>query len=184
MKKKSRSHRFALDCSLRSLYYSFRSAEVSIMAIEFKHKGRIWRADTIEEAVTLRKKLESEDEFEQLIGDRPDRTDLPLTHDVVAEILKSVGQLQKRFLLALADRDGGDEKTSDVLIARLGLESEIALAGVLGGLSKQVKKIGEDPSVVYSVRVLWSGKKKTRHFKMTNQFLWAASEVGWPEKWH
>ena len=50
-----------LDNTLRYLYIALRNAGAYVMAIEFMHRGKRWRADTIEEAVQLRTRLEAED---------------------------------------------------------------------------------------------------------------------------
>jgi hypothetical protein len=152
------------------------------MGIEFKHNGRLWRADTVDEAVALRRKLEAEDQAAFEAGE-----ELPYvyreqvwTADTVTDLLKNAGSLQKRFLRTLAD---GGKITSEDLVVRLGLESEVSLAGVVSGLSKQLKKLGVKPSDLYTVDVSWTGKNKTRNFGLVNEFRWAAAELGWPEKW-
>lgn len=151
------------------------------MAIEFKHNGRLWRADTVDEAVALREKLEAHDQAEYDAGE-----ELPYesghqvwTPDIVEDLLKNAGTLQSRFLRVLSE----DRIKSEDLVIRLGLDSEIALAGVLSGLSKLVKKLGVKPSDVYRVDVSWKGKNKTRYFTLASGFEWAAGELGWPEKW-
>lgn len=151
------------------------------MAIEFKHNGRLWRADTVEEAVALRLKLESMDQAAFEAGE-----ELPYvyreqvwTPDTITDLLKNAGALQLRFLKAISEK----RLASEDLVAQLGLQSEIALAGVLSGLSKQLKKLGIKPSDLYTVDVSWTGKNKTRTFVLVNEFRWAAGELGWPEKW-
>jgi hypothetical protein len=152
------------------------------MAIEFKHNGRLWRTDTVDEALALRRKLEAEDQAAFEAGE-----DLPYvyreqvwTPDTVTDLLKNAGSLQKRFLRALAE---GGKATSEDLVVSLGLDSEVSLAGVLSGLSKQLKKLGVKPSDLYTVDVSWTGKSKTRNFGLLSEFRWAATELGWPEKW-
>jgi hypothetical protein len=151
------------------------------LGIEFKHRGRLWRADTVEEAIALRRKLEMADEVAFEAGE-----ELPFayaeqiwTHDTVNDLLGNAGYLQKKFLRAVAE----GKSTSDELVAKLNLNSEVALAGVLSGLSKQLKKLGVKTSDLYSVDVSWTGKNKTRTFSLVNDFRWVAAELGWPEKW-
>jgi len=153
------------------------------MAIEFKHRGRLWRADTVDEAVALRRKLEAMDAAAFEAGE-----DLPYvnrddvwTHDSVTDLLKNCGKLQKQFLRIICVT--GQAYTSETLVSQLYLESEVALAGVLSGLSKQLKKMGLKPADLYSVEVSWSGKEKTRYLRVTNDFRWCAAELGWPDKW-
>ena len=52
---------FALDNALRYMVDSLLVHEGRLMAIEFAHRGKRWRADTVEEAVELRHKLELDD---------------------------------------------------------------------------------------------------------------------------
>jgi hypothetical protein len=154
------------------------------MAIEFKHRGRIWRTDTVEEAITLRRRLEAEDFAAFESGeDLPDDFDLEptaWTHDAVTDLLKGAGALQKKFLRTLAEEG---QITSEDLLSKLSLDSVVSLAGVLSGLSKQLKKLGIKPWSLYTVRVQWIGKSKTRSFSLVNQFRTAAAELGWPDKW-
>ena len=55
-----RKRQNALDNTLRYMYSTIRNGERVAVAIEFKHGGRTWRADTPEEAIALRKQLELE----------------------------------------------------------------------------------------------------------------------------
>lgn len=151
------------------------------MAIEFKHAGRTWRADTPQEAIALRRQLEEGDDFGAWLENPVDALPGPKwTHDTVMELLEALGSQQHSFLKALHN---SDKLTSGELKNILGLDSELALAGVLSGLSKQVKNTGFAPSDLYSVTVSWSGKTKTRTFKLSVEFGAAASELGWPDEW-
>jgi len=116
------------------------------VAIEFKHKGRLWRADTVDEAVALRRKLEEHDEAEYEAGEELpyDSGHQVWTPDTVEELLKNAGALQSSFLRVLSE---GRIKSEDLLV-RLNLDSEIALAGVLRDLSKPLKTIAVKPSDV------------------------------------
>lgn len=69
------------------------------------------------------------------------------------------------------------------MLKTLGLKSEESLAGVLSGLSKQLKKLGIPVAELYAVRVEWTGKSKKRFFWLTREFRSAAEELGWPDKW-
>jgi hypothetical protein len=153
------------------------------MGIEFKHRGRVWRADTVEEAIKLRTRLEAEDQAafdagEELPYDLDDTA--KWTHDTITDLLRGAGPLQRRFLKVLAQED---EITSDKLLEKLSLDSMVSLAGVLSGLSKQLKKLGIKTWELYTVKVEWSGKTKTRSFSLVKQFEWSAAELGWPDKW-
>jgi hypothetical protein len=151
------------------------------MAIEFKHGGRVWRADTPAEAIALRRRLEAEDQQAVEMGEEPDwRTERIWTPDVVMELLQSVGPQQELFLHALYEHP---ELTSENAIKYLSLDSDLAFAGVLSGLSKQLKKLGLKPWELYSTQVQWKGKGKSRAFCLLGNFRMAAHELGWPENW-
>jgi hypothetical protein len=151
------------------------------MAIEFKHGGRMWRADTAKEAITLRRQLETDDEAALQHGEEPDWITEPVwTPDSIMELLRGLGQQQKMFLKVLCERQ---VVKSEQVIDLLPVKSEVSLAGVLSGLSKQLKKLGFKPWDLYAVTVEWTGKDKTRSFRLVGNFRWAANEIGWPEKW-
>jgi hypothetical protein len=151
------------------------------MAIEFKHGGRTWRADTVEEAISLRRRLESEDRAAIEEGEEPDTiTEQVWTPDNVMELLRALGNQQKMFLSIMFE---GGTVTSDTAMAKLHLGSDLALAGVLSGLSKQLKKLGIKPWDLYTTQVAWAGKEKARSFSLSNGFRWIATTLGWPEKW-
>jgi hypothetical protein len=156
------------------------------MAIEFKHNGRIWRADTAQEAIELRRRLEADDDAAYERGDEPSIVeDNPWTSDTVVELLRGSGGLQKAFLKYLFE-SGGDLNASvesGQVVKALKIGSEESLAGVLSGLSKHLKKIGRQPSELYSVSVRWTKDGKLRRFQLTQGFRWAALELGWPDKW-
>jgi hypothetical protein len=173
--------KIALANTFRLLYNTIRLKGAEIMAIEFKHNGRIWRADTPEEARTLRKQLELDDQLTLEDGDEPSKMIEPVwTPDNVLEFLKSAGTLQKSFLRVLFE---GSWVPSDIVLKKLELDSEVAFAGVLSGLSKQLKKHGLKSWNLYVVNVEWAGKSKSRSFRLLNDFRVTAIELGWPEKW-
>ena len=173
--------KISLDNTLRFLYDTIRYSRGKLVAIEFKHGGRVWRADTAQEAIALRRQLEAEDRQAVEFGEEPDWiTESIWTADSVTDLLHGLGSQQKMFLKVLCERT---EVKSDELMKPLSVGSEMALAGVLSGLSKQLKKLNIKPRDLYSVSVEWNGKEKTRSFRLAGNFRWAASEVGWPEKW-
>jgi len=151
------------------------------MAIEFKHGGRVWRADTPAEAIRLRTQLEAQDTESIEEGEEPDHLTEPIwTPDKVMDLLNNVGRHQKLFLKILFD---DRVVTSTSVIKKLELKSEESFAGVLSGLSKHLGKIGVKPWDLYTVQVKWDGKDKTRSFQLVNNFRWIAQQLGWPEKW-
>jgi hypothetical protein len=168
---------FVLDTSLRQLVPSLRALRNSeLMAVEFKHRGKTYRADTPKEAVELRALLEKQD-ADSGIHRAHSRF---WTADQASELLDHLGELQKRLLAAISN---GTSVPSDTLRRTLKLDSEIALAGVLSGLSKQVRKLEINPHDLYSVEVEWDGRDKVRYFRIKEDFSSALSEIGWPEDW-
>jgi hypothetical protein len=152
--------------------------------IEFKHNGRIWKTDTVDEAITLRRKLENDDralwEAGEEIPTWEEERKQAWSPDIVTDLLKHVGLQQRKFLRVLAE---GNHKRSEEILEALGLKSEESLAGVLSGLSKQLKKLGIPVSELYAVQVEWTGKAKKRFFWLTREFRSAAEELGWPDQW-
>jgi hypothetical protein len=163
------------------LYYTLRQCGLPALAIRFKHGGREWCADTVEEAIALREQLEFKDRQAIEDGQEPDWiTEDVWTPDNAMELLKNLGSQQKKFLKLMFD---GGQVTSDEAMKQLKLGSALVLAGVLSGLSKQLKKLGVKPWDLYTTQVQWSGKEKERSFRLSGGFRWAAGELGWPEKW-
>jgi hypothetical protein len=146
----------------------------AIVAIEFEHGGKKYRADTAKEAVDLQRLLEKRD---------LDHGAHRIRHwptDVALGFVESLGEQQWKFLAALSQ---GASVPSEDMVKALGLDSEIALAGVLSGLSKQAKKMNVNPHNIYYVDVEWTGKTKQRYFRMMSDFLDAINELNWPDAW-
>jgi len=171
-----------IDKALRYLYNTLRNSRIE-MAIEFKHGGRVWRADTPEEAIALRRKLEAADQEALSHGFPPDwsKDDGSWTPDTVTDLLREAGPNQKGLLMLLHEREG--MVPSGDVIRALGLSSEVALAGVLSGLSKQLKKLGLKTWDLYTTHVTWDGKTKARWFQLAGDFVKEAEKLGWPEGW-
>jgi hypothetical protein len=160
---------------------TFRNRGATSVAIEFTYGSRVWRADTIQEAIELRKHLESDNSW--VAQDEDNGEYLPAspeiwTPDIIVDLMRRLGGQHFLKLLYEVPR-----VTSDIAKEKLKLGSEVALAGVLSGLSKQLKKAGLKPSALYNVEVEWKGKDKTRTFRLAQNFRWAADELGWPDKW-
>lgn len=157
------------------------------MAIEFEHRGRKWKADTPEEAIRLRRELEQIDAEEQQFGeldlsgeyDEQLRIETVWTPDIFWTFIENIGRQQIEAVKALVENPRGI--TSGQLAERLKLPNEMALAGVLSGLSKQLKKLNLKPAHLYSVNTRWKGNTKEREFVTHRAFDLAAEEVGWPE---
>jgi hypothetical protein len=175
-----------LDKTLRYLYSALRITGCQLMAIEFKHRGKTWRADTVEEAVSLRKKLEDQDrEIGIYEDDQFDVHGNPVyvnawDVDRFMELMENIGDLQKLFLEELWAKY---EVPSSAVVKNLHLSSEVALAGVLSGLSKQLKKMNLKTQDLFSIRVEWKLKNKRRLFTLHPDFTQSAMEAGWLEEW-
>jgi hypothetical protein len=102
------------------------------------------------------------------------------TPDTITDLLEGIGDLQDRFLRILHDNPN---VVSQSLVVGLNIESDVALAGVLSGLSKQLKKMSISPRDLYRVDVRWKGKTKERYFDLAPDFRVIANELGWPEAW-
>ncbi len=178
--KKTKQHHFALDNTLRYLYIALRNTRCPLMAIEFKHRGTIWRADTPEEAIALRNKLEKEDKVYVHEHEEMDRLSAFWTPDRFMDVINGVGDLQRRFMVVVY---GNPMITSQDIVTKLGLDSEVALAGVISGLSKQLKQLDIPLKELLAIEVKWTGKTKTRRFLLDDFFRAAAAEQNWPEAW-
>lgn len=170
--------KFALDSSLRNIYISLRKAGCLLMAIEFEHKGVKYRTDSVQEAVSLQASLAQYDAVFGSYGS--ENTPRVWTADLVMDLLNNIGELQKKFIAALSN---GANLSSGSLVETIGVESEVALAGVISGLSKQLRKMSITSASLYNVEVVWKGKGKTRFFKLSSDFRDALIELGWPEAW-
>jgi hypothetical protein len=148
------------------------------MAIEFEHKGVKYRTDSVQEAVSLQASLAQYDAVFGSYGS--ENTPRVWTADLVMDLLNNIGELQKKFIAALSN---GANLSSGSLVETIGVESEVALAGVISGLSKQLRKMSITSASLYNVEVVWKGKGKTRFFKLSSDFRDALIELGWPEAW-
>lgn len=175
---------FVLDNTLRYLVNSLMLHEGRLVAIEFTHRGKRWRTDTVEEAVALRERLETDD-YEAAKADPKTHRSLlraqsNWTADRVWDLLNGLGESQKQLLECLMKRDSTN---NELLALFMELDSQVALAGVLSGLSKQVKALGLSPTELYRVDTSWDGKKRVRYFSLNSEFKVAAQDAGWPEAW-
>jgi hypothetical protein len=96
------------------------------------------------------------------------------------DVINGIGELQKRLLAGVRHKPG---ITSKELVRELRLDSEVSLAGVISGLSKQLKKLDIEPKRVFVIDVKWTGKVKTRRFLLEDFFLNAVIEQNWPDGW-
>jgi len=150
------------------------------MAIRFEFNGETWEADTPEEAIALRAKLEYSTRFPRDPHKEIDEESRFWTPDRFMSVIDNIGKLQHRLLMLVC----GDYGISAAGLAKkLGLDSEMALAGVISGLSKQLKQLDIEPKRVFIIDVKWNGKTKTRTFMLNDFFTGAGMEHNWPEAW-
>lgn len=173
-------HETVLANTFRYVYHSLRLVGCELMAIEFKYKGTAWRADTAEEAVALRNELEKSDRVFVTAHDEMDRAHDFWTPDRFMDVITGIGDLQRRLLVTVREKPN---ITSRELVLELGMNSEVALAGVISGLSKQLKQLGIELKQVLGIDVNWSGKTKTRRFLLDDFFVGAGMEQNWPDAW-
>lgn len=169
-----------LDSALSYLYDAIRYLKLGLMAIEFKYNGIVWRADTPQEAVDLRAALEKSTHFPPDMHEWIDEEARFWTHDRFMDVINSIGKLQHRFLAAIYEKGGIN---SFELTQKLELASEIALAGVISGLSKQLKQLGIEPKKVFIIDVKWNKKRKARTFILNDFFKGEGMELKWPQAW-
>jgi hypothetical protein len=161
---------------LKVLYSAIRYS-IRLMAIEFEHAGKKYRVDTVEEAVALRFELEKSDTERGSYSE----AHRAWTPDLAMELLNGVGELQKKFLAVICGDVAG--LRSESITESMGIDSEVALAGVISGLSKQLRKMSVRTSDVYRVDVHWNGKNKVRCFFIAQDFKDAVDELGFPDAW-
>jgi hypothetical protein len=94
--------------------------------------------------------------------------------------MENLGSLQKQFLKELFAKYA---VPSSALRKALGLDSEVSLAGVISGLSKQLKSMNLSTEDLYHVNVKWKGKQKKRLFTLDPDFSMVGMEAGWPDEW-
>jgi hypothetical protein len=150
------------------------------MAIEFEHRGRKYRADTAKEAAELQFELERHDAMFGTYGGDSKRV---WTADLAMDLLNGIGDAQKNLIAALTHQPFSRSMHSDNLAKSIGLDSEMALAGVVSGLSKQLRKMSIAPTDLYKVTVEWKAKGKVRTFHLSEDFANALAELGWPDTW-
>jgi hypothetical protein len=181
VKNNAKKH-FGLDNTLRYLAYPLLYRGHRIVAIEFMHRGKRYKADTAGEAAEMRQLLEQQDREAGTTSFGFLSAFLPRmwNPDEALELVEGLGELQKEFLAKLM---AGASLPSEMLYLSMKLDSEVALAGVISGLSKQARKMGHNSRELYEVQVEWTGKTKERFFRIQPGFKMALDEIGWPDIW-
>jgi len=157
-----------------------------LMAVEFHFRGIKYRADTPEEAVRLREVLEKTDAkkastdpaFRRLLF----KEESGWTEERFWQMLEGLKARQIELVKVLALFAKGQQGiiTADELTEELALSSKVALGGVLGGLSRQLAKMGMKSSQIFNIETEWDGKSKDRTFFTTPGFTAVVKETGWP----
>jgi len=176
----TKTQKKTLDKTLRYVVALLQYLEVPLLAIRFEFNHETWEADTPDEAIALRAKLEYSVRFPPDPHKEMDKMERFWTPDRFMDVIEGIGELQQKLLLEIHRKPG---ITSDELVTALGMKSEVALAGVLSGLSKQLKKLGIEPNNLFAIRVDWTGKSKTRSFLLDDFFISAGVEQNWPDAW-
>jgi hypothetical protein len=176
------SYEKELDRTLRFLYRTLSRSNGLLLAIRFTYRGRQYEADRAEEAKSLIDLLESIDR-ERAQNDPEFARKLLLektgwTQDKFWHLVNGIGEMQAKLLEAIY----GNEYPifADDLAKKLELKSQVSLAGVLSGFSKQAKQLGVRVNDVYQVNTYWHGKTKRRMFTITEAFREIAKEEAWP----
>jgi hypothetical protein len=172
-----------LDSTLRYLYGRLIASEALLLAIRFTYRGQRYEADTPEEAKGLVDLLETA-EKERAKSDPDFARKLLLekagwTSDKFWGLVNGIGEMQIKLLEAFL-ASGQYPVFADRLAATLGLKSQVSLAGVLSGFSKQAKRLGVRTTDVFTVNTYWKGKKKERAFIVSDGFLEVAKANCWP----
>ncbi len=129
-----------------------------------KARGRKWEADTPEEAIRLRQELERSDAPEAF--DDSDRDDHLTRHesvwipDVFEGFIQGMGSHQLDAVRVLVRNPS---IRADKLADAIGVSGS-SLAGVLSGLSKQLRKLELKQSQLYLIHTEWDGEKSPARF--------------------
>lgn len=180
MKNKSN---FALDNTLRFLYCIVQLHGGTLMAIRFKHRGKEYSVDTPDEAISLARKLEQEDEADVRLGNISEEElvyeNTRWSEDRFLSMTENIGIAQQKFLAVLLDSLRGPVNV-DTIAKKLGVHSAMALAGVQSGLAKQLRAIGLEPIDLYRVEISWTDGERRRFLTLNEGFRLAALDAGWP----
>ena len=153
------------------------------MAIRFSYHGRRYEADSPEEAQKLLELFEQADR-DRAKNDPEFARKLLLkkagwTDEKFWNLVNSVGEMQVKLLEAIYGGDGLPIVADD-LAEKLDLKSQVSLAGVLSGFSKQAKRLGIRVGDVYQINTFWKGRTKERMFTVTEGFREIAKQNEWP----
>lgn len=170
--------KLALAKIYRYVYTRVSGTGCKLMAFEFEYKGIVYRADTVADLMAIRTEVEKAKRD-------PERSCMERVLDFwtperFMDVMTAAGDLQRRLLLAVYQQPN---ITGRELASVLEMESEFALAGVISGLSKQLKPLGIKLEQVLLINVRWSAKTKTRRFMLEDFFVSAGAQQGWPIAW-
>ncbi len=159
------------------MYVTLRNRGVELLAVQFFHRGKRWKTDTPEEAIRLRQQLEAEDMRKLASSDSWTEGRGGLwTPELFATFWQTIGDQQRAAVSLMAKHAGIG---SAELAKRLKLDSQMALAGVISGLSKQLRTLDLELDDLYTVKTKWIVRKKEELFFLREGFRQAAKEAGW-----
>ena len=157
-----------------------RKEGVELLAVQFFHRGKRWKTDTPEEAIRLRQQLEVEDMRKGASNDSwTDGRGRLWTPELFATFWQTIGDQQRAAVSLMAEHAGIG---SADLAKRLKLDRQTALAGVISGLSKQLRTLDLALGDLYTVKTKWIVRKKEELFFLHESFRRAAEEAGWGKK--
>lgn len=165
------------------------------MAIQFKHRGELFIADTPEEAAQMRLLLHKQDAdaaqnrararllaqhegpMEQLRAWTEDEAATSWTPERFLAFIERIGQPQQAALAQLVTRH---QVTDDELRKAVKVSGNQALAGVLSGISKQAAALDILPRKIFKYENFRTGGKRRNTYTVADEFLQIAHDMSWP----
>jgi hypothetical protein len=169
--KNLEKHQISLDNALRHLYHAIRFCGGEIVAIRFTYLGERYEADTPEEATRLREQLRKADRAlakrDWRLAGKLAEAETGWNEEKFWSVINGIGKEQTKMLIALYH---GGKLEAGQLAKALRLKSQVALGGVLSGLSKQLQAVKLKTTDIFIVETYWKGRKKTRWLRLTDGF--------------
>ena len=172
------------------------------MPIKFEHHGKVFEVETPEQAVLLidlldqkaitrAKNFEYSERLAEVLKSRPGfrpssagNLEPKRVWDAVifVRFIERLGDVQKLILEFLIIRNTA---TDQELRTVAGVGDNLALAGVLSGISKQALAQSIPPRAVFWVKNLRSGGNRAgSRYHLAEAFLQIAREMDWPSALH
>ena len=172
------------------------------MPIKFEHHGKVFEVETPEQAVLLMDLLDrrtiaraKDVEYSERVAEvlkshpgsrRPTAGDLEPKRvwdaAVFVRFIERLGDVQQLVLEFLIIRNTA---TDHELRTVAEVENNLALAGVMSGISKQALALNIPPRAVFWVKNLRSGGSRAgSRYHLAEAFLQIAREMDWPSALH